>query len=138
MQLGIVGLERMGSNMAVRLAKSGHDCIVYDRDTKAACTAAAKGARGATNLPDLVKMLERPRSVWLMVPADAVDSVISTLVPLLSPGDVLLDGGNFHYHDDTRRAGELRAKGLRYVDVGVSGGVWGAGSRLLPHDRRRC
>jgi 6-phosphogluconate dehydrogenase len=125
MQLGMVGLGRMGSNMAIRLAKAGHDCVVYDHDTKAVGTAAAKGARGATNLPDMVKMLERPRSVWLMVPAAAVDSVIATLVPLLSPGDVVLDGGNSYYHDDIRRAGELRAKGLHYVDVGVSGGVWG-------------
>ena len=125
MQLGMIGLGRMGGAMAIRLAKAGHDCVVYDRDCDEVATAAAKGARGATNLPDLVTMLEPPRLVWLMVPAGAVDSVISTLTPLLSPSDVVLDGGNSYYHDDIRRAGELRAKGLHYVDVGVSGGVWG-------------
>jgi 6-phosphogluconate dehydrogenase len=125
MQLGMIGMGRMGSNMAIRLAKAGHDCVVYDRDSKAVGTTEARGARGATDVPGLVKMLERPRSVWLMVPAAAVDQVLSTLVPLLSEGDVVLDGGNSYYHDDIRRAGELRAKGLHYIDVGVSGGVWG-------------
>jgi 6-phosphogluconate dehydrogenase len=125
MQLGMIGLGRMGLNMAIRLAKAGHDCVVYDRDSKEIAVAVAKDARGATDLPDLVKMLEPPRSVWLMVPAAAVGEVIAALVPLLSPGDVVLDGGNSYYHDDIRRAGELRAKGLHYIDVGVSGGVWG-------------
>ena len=125
MQLGMIGLGRMGSAMVIRLAKAGHDCVVYDRDGEKVATTAAAGARGATGLPDLVARLERPRSVWLMVPAAAVDAVIATLVPLLSPGDTVLDGGNSYYHDDIRRAGELRAHGLHYVDVGVSGGVWG-------------
>jgi 6-phosphogluconate dehydrogenase len=123
MQLGMVGLGRMGSNMAMRLAKAGHDCVVYDHDT--AKVGATEGARPATSLSDLVQMLEHPRAVWLMVPAAAVDPVIATLAPLLSPGDVVLDGGNSYYHDDIRRAGALREKGLHYVDVGVSGGVWG-------------
>jgi 6-phosphogluconate dehydrogenase len=115
----------MGGNMAIRLAKAGHDCVVYARHGSEADPVVAQGARSATTLPEFVGMLERPRAVWLMVPAAAVDSVISTLTPLLSPGDVVLDGGNSYYHDDIRRAGELRAKGLHYVDVGVSGGVWG-------------
>ncbi|MCW6511747.1 phosphogluconate dehydrogenase (NAD(+)-dependent, decarboxylating) [Lichenifustis flavocetrariae] len=125
MQIGMIGLGRMGGKMAIRLVKAGHDCVVYDHDSSEIATAAAEGARSAKNLPDLVKLLERPRAVWLMVPAAAVDAVISTLTPLLSPGDVVLDGGNSYYHDDIRRAGELRTKDLHYVDVGVSGGVWG-------------
>ncbi len=125
MQLGMIGLGRMGGNMAVRLVKAGHDCVVYDSHQDAVDTLVQKGTKGATDLPGFVKMLSAPRVIWLMVPAGAVDSVIGSLMPLLDAGDVLVDGGNSYYHDDIRRAEELRAKGLHYVDVGVSGGVWG-------------
>jgi 6-phosphogluconate dehydrogenase len=125
MQLGMIGLGRMGGNMAVRLVKAGHDCVVYDSHQDAVDTLVQKGTKGATDLPGFVKMLSAPRVIWLMIPAGAVDSVIGSLMPLLDAGDVLVDGGNSYYHDDLRRAEKLRAKGLHYVDVGVSGGVWG-------------
>ena len=125
MQLGMIGLGRMGGNMAMRLAKAGHDCVVYNRRQEAVDALVGKGMKGATDLPGFVGMLGKPRLVWLMVPAAAVDAVIGSLVPLLEAGDVVIDGGNSYYHDDIRRADELRAKGLHYVDVGVSGGVWG-------------
>jgi 6-phosphogluconate dehydrogenase len=125
MQLGMIGLGRMGGNMAVRLVKAGHECIVYDSHREAVDALVHHGTKGATDLPGFVKMLRTPRVIWLMVPAGAVDSVIGSLMPLLEAGDVLVDGGNSYYHDDIRRAEDLRAKGLHYVDVGVSGGVWG-------------
>ncbi|MDQ2804551.1 MAG: NADP-dependent phosphogluconate dehydrogenase, partial [Pseudomonadota bacterium] len=125
MQLGMIGLGRMGGNMAVRLTKAGHDCVVYDSHQEAVDALVHKGTKGATNLHGFVQMLSKPRLVWLMVPAAAVDAVIGSLVPLLDDGDVVVDGGNSYYHDDIRRAEVLRAKGLHYVDVGVSGGVWG-------------
>ena len=125
MQLGMIGLGRMGGNMTMRLVKAGHDCLVYDRYQDAVAALVAKGAQGTTSLPEFVKALSKPRLVWLMVPAAAVDPVIASLVPLLEEGDIVVDGGNSYYHDDIRRADELRAKGLHYVDVGVSGGVWG-------------
>ncbi|WP_158927812.1 phosphogluconate dehydrogenase (NAD(+)-dependent, decarboxylating) [Acidisphaera sp. S103] len=125
MQLGMIGLGRMGGNMVIRLAKAGHECLVYDSHHEAVDALVAKGAKGTTSLPDFVKQLSKPRLVWLMVPAAVVDPVLTTLIPLLEPGDIVVDGGNSYYHDDIRRAGELRAKGLHYVDVGVSGGVWG-------------
>ena len=125
MQLGMIGLGRMGGNMAMRLAKAGHDCVVYNRRQETVDALVGKGMKGATDLPGFVGMLGKPRLVWLMVPAAAVDAVIGSLVPLLETGDVVIDGGNSYYHDDIRRADELRAKGLHYVDVGVSGGVWG-------------
>jgi 6-phosphogluconate dehydrogenase len=125
MQLGMIGLGRMGGNMVIRLAKAGHECFVYDSHHEAVDALVAKGAKGTTSLPDFVKQLSKPRLVWLMVPAAVVDPVLATLIPLLEAGDIVVDGGNSYYHDDIRRAGELRVKGLHYVDVGVSGGVWG-------------
>lgn len=125
MQLGMVGLGRMGGNMVTRLGKAGHDCLVYDTHQAAVDAQAAKGITGSTNLPNFINQLHKPRLVWLMVPAGAIDSVLQSLVPLLHPGDIVVDGGNSYYHDDIRRAGELKANGIHYVDVGVSGGVWG-------------
>jgi 6-phosphogluconate dehydrogenase len=125
MQLGMIGLGRMGGNMAVRLVKAGHDCVVYDSQRAMVDALVHQGTEGATDLPGFVKMLSTPRVIWLMVPAGAVDAVIGLLLPLLAAGDILVDGGNSYYHDDIRRADALRAKGVHYVDVGVSGGVWG-------------
>ena len=125
MQLGMICLGRMGANMAIRLTKAGHECVVYDDHQEAVEALASKGMEGATDLPDFVARLSPPRLVWLMVPAGVVDAVIGSLMPLLTAGDILVDGGNSYYHDDIRRAEALRAKGLHYVDVGVSGGVWG-------------
>ena len=125
MQLGMIGLGRMGGNMVIRLTKAGHDCLVHDTHQEAVDALVAKGAKGTTDLAAFVKQLSKPRLVWLMVPAGAVDPVLATLVPLLEAGDIVVDGGNSYYHDDIRRAGELREKRLHYVDVGVSGGVWG-------------
>jgi len=125
MQLGMIGLGRMGGNMVIRLAKAGHECLVYDSHHEAVDALVAKGAKGTTNLSEFVKQLSKPRLVWLMVPAAVVDPVLTSLIPLLEEGDIVVDGGNSYYHDDIRRATELRAKGLHYVDVGVSGGVWG-------------
>jgi 6-phosphogluconate dehydrogenase len=125
MQLGMIGLGRMGANMVERLMKAGHDCAVYDSHPAAVQELVAKGAKGSAALAEFVKLLAKPRAVWLMVPAAAVDPVLASLTPLLEAGDIVIDGGNSYYHDDIRRAGELKAKGLHYVDVGVSGGVWG-------------
>jgi 6-phosphogluconate dehydrogenase len=125
MQLGMIGLGRMGANMVRRLLPAGHDCVVFDASAAAVQALAGAGAQGASSLRDLVARLAAPRAVWLMVPAAVVDATIADLAPLLAPGDIVIDGGNSHHADDLRRAGELATKGLRYVDVGVSGGVWG-------------
>src|SRR5215472_3337898 len=125
MQLGMIGLGRMGANMVHRLLAGGHQCVVFDRSPKAVEELARAKAVGASSIGDLVKKLETPRAVWLMVPAAAVDATIKDLVPLLAPGDILIDGGNSYYVDDIRRAQELGPKGIHYVDVGTSGGVWG-------------
>jgi 6-phosphogluconate dehydrogenase len=125
MQLGMIGLGRMGANMVRRLMRGGHTCVVYDRSAEAVAGLAGEGATGASALADFVSKLEKPRSIWLMVPAAVTDASIADLVPLLERGDCIIDGGNSYYIDDIRRAGELRAKGLEYVDVGTSGGVWG-------------
>jgi 6-phosphogluconate dehydrogenase len=125
MQLGMIGLGRMGANMVRRVGKAGHQCVVYDVHADAVPTLAREGAAGADSLPAFVKALARPRTVWLMVPAAVVDRTLAGLVPLLEPDDVVIDGGNSHYHDDIRRAGDLRERRLHYVDVGTSGGVWG-------------
>ena len=125
MQLGMIGLGRMGANMVLRLLKAGHECVVYDTHSEAVEALTGKGAQGSTDLKQFIGMLSKPRAVWLMVPAAVVDPVLASLTPLLEPGDTVIDGGNSYYHDDIRRAGELKAHGLHYVDVGVSGGVWG-------------
>ncbi|HKI30970.1 MAG TPA: decarboxylating 6-phosphogluconate dehydrogenase, partial [Gemmataceae bacterium] len=125
MQLGMIGLGRMGSNMVRRLLRAGHQCVAYDLSAEAVKGLAAEGATGASSPDDFVKKLARPRAVWLMVPAAVVDRTLQDLVPRLENGDVVIDGGNSYYIDDIRRAAELRAKGLHYLDVGTSGGVWG-------------
>ena len=125
MQLGMVGLGRMGGEMARRLIKKGHDCVVFDLSPKVMGELVKENAIGSTSLSDLVKKLKKPRAVWLMVPAAAVDKTIPDLVPHLEAGDILIDGGNSYYVDDIRRAQELAAKRIHYVDVGTSGGVWG-------------
>jgi 6-phosphogluconate dehydrogenase len=125
MQLGMIGLGRMGANMVRRLLKGGHQCIVFDRSSKTVEELAGEKATGAADLRDLVKKLQKPRAVWLMVPAASVDQTIAGLVPYLEAGDILIDGGNSYYIDDIRRANELKQKQIHYVDVGTSGGVWG-------------
>ncbi len=125
MQLGMIGLGRMGANMVRRLLKAGHQCVVFDRMPKSVAELAAEKAVGASSLADFVKKLEKPRAIWLMVPAAVVDSSIADLLPLLEEGDILIDGGNSYYVDDIRRAKELATKKIHYVDVGTSGGVWG-------------
>jgi 6-phosphogluconate dehydrogenase len=125
MQLGMIGLGRMGANMVRRLVRGGHTCVVYDRNPESVRGLAKEGATGAESLADLVKKLTKPRAVWLMVPAAVVDAGIRDLAPLLEKDDTLIDGGNSYYIDDIRRAKELKAKGLHYLDVGTSGGVWG-------------
>jgi 6-phosphogluconate dehydrogenase len=126
MQIGIVGLGRMGSNMARRLARAGHQCVIFDKDPHAVEELKAKGMRPATSLEALVKELTRPRAVWLMVPASVVGQTIQALAPLLDADDAIIDGGNSHYQDDIRRGKELAKNGIRYLDVGTSGGVWGS------------
>ena len=125
MQIGMIGLGRMGANMVRRLTQGGHTCVVYDRSAAAVSAAVAGGARGAGSLAELTRSLAAPRAVWIMVPAAAVDAVIADLRPLLERGDALIDGGNSNYQDDIRRAAELRAAGIHYLDVGTSGGVLG-------------
>jgi 6-phosphogluconate dehydrogenase len=125
MQLGMIGLGRMGANMVQRLLKGGHDCVVFDSHQQSVQELAAKGATGTAGLQEFVQKLARPRAVWLMVPAAVVDEVLATVTPLLEAGDTLIDGGNSYYHDDIRRAAELKPRSLHYVDVGTSGGVWG-------------
>jgi len=125
MQIGMIGLGRMGSNMVRRLIKGGHDCVVFDVSSKAVDDLIKEKAVGAASLGDLVERLARPRAIWLMVPAAAVDNAIEALLPNLNSGDILIDGGNSYYVDDIRRAKQLAAKGIHYVDVGTSGGVWG-------------
>jgi 6-phosphogluconate dehydrogenase len=125
MQLGMIGLGRMGANMVRRLVKLGHKCVVYDRAAATVQQLAADGATGASSLDDFVNKLQKPRAIWLMVPAAVVDATIAELVPKLSKDDILIDGGNSYYIDDIRRAKELSPKGIHYVDVGTSGGVWG-------------
>jgi 6-phosphogluconate dehydrogenase len=125
MQLGMIGLGRMGANMVRRLIKNGHTCVVFDRTPETVRKLAQEKAVGAASLADLVKKLDTPRAVWLMVPAAVVDDTIKDLLPLLDKGDILIDGGNSYYVDDIRRAKELATKKIHYVDVGTSGGVWG-------------
>ncbi len=125
MQLGMIGLGRMGANMVRRLMRGGHACVVYNRSRGPVDALAGEGATGASSLADFVKKLERPRAICLMVPAAFVDATIAELEPLLAEGDTIIDGGNSHYHDDIARAKRLKGRGLHYVDMGTSGGVWG-------------
>ena len=125
MQLGMIGLGRMGANMVRRLIKGGHECVVFDRSSKAVKELVGEKAVGASSLQDFVKKLQKPRAVWLMVPAAVVDKMIADLTPILEPEDILIDGGNSYYVDDIRRAQELASRQIHYVDVGTSGGVWG-------------
>jgi 6-phosphogluconate dehydrogenase len=125
MQIAMIGLGRMGANMVRRLMAAGHQCVVFDVNAKAVTALAGEGATGASSLDDLVQKLEPPRAVWMMVPAALVDREVEALGPRLAAGDALIDGGNSHYHDDIRRAAALRGKGIHYLDVGTSGGVWG-------------
>jgi 6-phosphogluconate dehydrogenase len=125
MQLGMIGLGRMGSNMVARLMKAGHECVVYDSHPPAVQALVERGGIGANSLQEFVSKLSQPRAVWLMVPAAVVDPILGTLAPLLQRGDIVIDGGNSYYRDDLRRAAELEKQGVHYVDVGVSGGVWG-------------
>jgi 6-phosphogluconate dehydrogenase len=125
MQLGMIGLGRMGANMVRRLLKNGQKCVVFDRSPKSVDDLVKEGAQGASSLADLVKKLERPRAIWLMVPAAVVDQTIGELSPLLENGDTIIDGGNSYYVDDLERAKGLRSLGIHYVDVGTSGGIWG-------------
>ena len=125
MQLGMIGLGRMGANMVRRLIKDGHQCVVYDQSPDSVQQLSKEKAIGASSLADFVKKLPKPRAVWLMVPAAVVDKSIADLLPLLEKGDTIIDGGNSYYVDDIRRAKELAAKGIHYVDVGTSGGLWG-------------
>src|SRR5215468_317130 len=125
MQLGMIGLGRMGANMVRRLIAKGHECVVFDMFPKAVSDLAKEGAVGASSLADFVKRLAKPRAIWLMVPAAVVDKTIADLLPHLEAGDILIDGGNSYYIDDIRRSKELKAKGIHYADVGTSGGVWG-------------
>jgi len=125
MQLGMIGLGRMGANMVRRLQKNGHQCVVYDRSADSVKQLSGEGATGSTSLDDFAKKLNKPRAVWLMVPAGVVDATLHELTSKLDVGDIIIDGGNSYYIDDIRRAKELSAKGIHYVDVGTSGGVWG-------------
>ena len=126
MELGMIGLGRMGTNMVRRLQRAGHRCVVYDLDPKIVDALVKEGAVGTKSLEDFAHKLKVPRAIWMMVPAAAVDPTLKTLIPLLERDDVVIDGGNSYYHDDIRRAAELKPKGIHYVDVGTSGGVWGS------------
>ncbi|MBP1778895.1 MAG: 6-phosphogluconate dehydrogenase, decarboxylating, partial [candidate division NC10 bacterium] len=126
MELGMIGLGRMGTNMVRRLLRAGHRCVVYDLQPDAVQALVKEKAVGATSLEDLIHKLSKPRALWMMVPAAVVDPTLKTLIPLLERDDAVVDGGNSYYHDDIRRTGELKPKGIHYVDVGTSGGVWGS------------
>jgi len=125
MQLGMIGLGRMGANMVRRLLKNGHQCVVFDMSPKAVAGLVAEKATGAASAAEFVQKLAKPRAIWLMVPAAVVDKTIASLLPHLESGDIVIDGGNSYYVDDIRRAKELAPKGIHYVDVGTSGGIWG-------------
>ena len=125
MQIGMIGLGRMGASMVTRLLRGGHDCVVHDQAPEGVARLVALGATGAASLQQFVDVMKAPRAIWLMVPAAAVDAVLEQLTPLLQPGDIVIDGGNSHYHDDLRRAATLAAANIAHVDVGTSGGVAG-------------
>jgi 6-phosphogluconate dehydrogenase len=126
MELGMIGLGRMGTNMVRRLLRAGHQCVVYNRHPEAVQVLVKEGAVGTASLEDFAHKLKLPRAIWLMVPAAVVDETLKTLIPFLEKDDVVIDGGNSYYHDDIRRAAELTPKGIHYVDAGTSGGVWGS------------
>jgi 6-phosphogluconate dehydrogenase len=126
MELGMIGLGRMGTNMVRRLLRAGHHCVVYDLNPDAVEALVKEGAVGSTSLEDLSRKLKVPRAIWMMVPAAVVDPTLKSLIPLLEGDDVVIDGGNSYYHDDIRRSAELKPKGIHYVDAGTSGGVWGS------------
>ena len=125
MQLGMIGLGRMGANMVRRLMTDGHECVVFDVSANAVKTLAHEGAIGAASMADFVGKLRKPRAAWMMVPAAVVDATLEQLAPLMEAGDIIVDGGNSYYRDDIDRAKRLQPKGIDYVDVGTSGGVWG-------------
>ncbi|WP_020493871.1 phosphogluconate dehydrogenase (NAD(+)-dependent, decarboxylating) [Verrucomicrobium sp. 3C] len=125
MEIGVIGLGRMGANMVRRWQRKGHRCVVYDLHRESVEALSREGAVGASTIGDLTAKLQKPRAIWLMVPAGAVDAMLGDLTTHLEPGDILIDGGNSYYHDDIRRAEELKARAIHYVDVGTSGGVWG-------------
>src|SRR5262245_44896677 len=125
MQFGMVGLGRMGANMVRRLMKGGHECVVHDRSADAIASLVKEGAAGAPSFEEFVRKIAKPRAICLMLPAAIVDGILDQLVSHLDKDDVVIDGGNSHYHDDIARATRLRSKGIHYVDMGTSGGVWG-------------
>src|SRR5271156_3696605 len=125
MQLGMIGLGRMGANMVRRLMKAGHECVVFDMSPASVQALAKEGATGGNSLDDFIAKLKPPRAIWLMVPAAVVDNTLAQLLPKLQKDDIIIDGGNSYYIDDIRRAKELAPKEIHYVDVGTSGGVWG-------------
>jgi 6-phosphogluconate dehydrogenase len=125
MQLGMIGLGRMGANMVRRLMGDGHTCVVYDADSTNVATLVAEGATGAESLQALLAALEAPRNIWIMIPAAGVDALLDTLTPLMEAGDLVIDGGNSHYQDGIRRAQAMSAQELHFMDAGTSGGVWG-------------
>jgi 6-phosphogluconate dehydrogenase len=125
MQLGMIGLGRMGANMVRRLIKDGHECVVFDRNPGSVADLGKQGATGSGSLEEFLKKLKPPRAVWLMVPAAVVDQTLEQLTPHMQNGDIIIDGGNSYYIDDIRRAKELQSRGIHYADVGTSGGVWG-------------
>jgi 6-phosphogluconate dehydrogenase len=126
MQMGMIGLGKMGGNMSRRLAKGGHEMVTFDLDVSRVAEFAKEGMKGSTDLSGFVALLQKPRVAWLMVPAgDATESMVNKLAALFEPGDILIDGGNSYYKDDVRRAAALKQKGIHYVDAGTSGGIWG-------------
>src|ERR1044072_8000796 len=125
MQIGMIGLGRMGANMVRRLLRGGHECVVNDRSPQAVEALLAEGATGAASLDGFIAKLKPPRTIWLMIPAALVNTLLTDLIKGLSAGDIVIDGGNSYYIDDIRRAQELQPKGIHYVDVGTSGGAWG-------------
>ena len=143
MQIGMIGLGRMGANMARRLMRGGHTCVVYNHTPQEIDALAQEGATGSASLVELVHHLHAPRVVCLMIPAANVGSALDDLAPLLDPGDTIIDGGNSHYHDDIARAKRLAAGGLHFIDMGTSGGVWAAPRKSwcrgwMPRLRLRC
>jgi 6-phosphogluconate dehydrogenase len=125
MQVGMIGLGRMGGDMVRRLLKGGHDCIVHDRNPDAVSAMVEEGASGAGSVKEFIDKLDKPRAVWMMIPAGVVDDVLEEIIPHLEAGDVVIDGGNSYYRDDIRRAEKMRSRGFEYLDVGTSGGIWG-------------